>query len=364
MGISCWTSTFVFSQSEFNINLILDYSSAEQYISLCDDQPINTQQLAALRGNKIAASTTGLISNQNNVTNNLVKYLDSLKYHQKIVNDVYRLEETRANISKIKELFEVMQNRNFSRRVSATVEQIFPNDANITVDIPVYVVAIGHKNVDAYVRRIIWHGDIPEFVGENMGELTIILNLSQAINYGNNTDDRFINLLGVVAHEVFHSAFGKLKESSPVWQKYYSQFHSPVDALLALTHNEGIAYYLSLEQQSNGYLPRDWKEKTDNALSIFNSKTNLLFSDTLSPRTVSEIIKQANLNGYWESYGSISGMFMAREIDRQLGRNILIESIGNNPFYFFKKYVEICQQNSNLPRLTNRLIRYILKNSE
>lgn len=353
-----------YAQTDFNINLLLDYSSAEQCIALFEDQPVNTQQLAELKGNRIASSTAGLISDNKNIYDNLQNYLDSIKYHQKIKNDVYHLEDSRKNVSDIKQLLEELKKRNFSRRVAATVEQIFPNDAKVSVDIPVFIVALGHKNVDAYVRRIIWHEDYPEFVGENRGELTIILNLSQAVNYGSNTEDRFINLLGVVAHEVFHTALGNFKETSQSWQRYYSNHHSPVDALLDLTHNEGIAYYLSLDQQTGGYLPRDWNEKTRNAISTFNKNISLLFTDSTSQQNINEIIRQANLSGYWESYGSITGMFIAREIDKRFGRGSLIESIDQNPFYFFKKYIKMCNQDSNLPKFTKLLIFYVLENSE
>src|SRR6202008_3534100 len=102
----------------------------------------------------------------------------------------------------INDLLGEIKKRNFNRRVVATVEQIFPQDANVSVTIPLYVVAVGHENVDAFVRRIIWHGDEPQFVGENEGELTIVINLGQSVAYGQSLDDRFISLLGVVAHEV------------------------------------------------------------------------------------------------------------------------------------------------------------------
>lgn len=349
---------------KFNVSLLLDYSAVEQSIPLFEDQPINTQQIAALRGNRIAASTTGLISDDRNITGNLSNYLDSLKYHQIIYKDIYHLEEARRRVPEIKQLLEELKKRNFSKRVAATVEQIFPNEAEVSIDIPVFIVAFGHDNVDAYVRRIIWHGDYPEFTGDDKGELTIVLNLSSAVRYGSNVDERFISLLGVVAHEVFHAAFGNYKENSSSWKEYYNKTQSPINALLDLTQNEGIAYYLSLEQQGSGYLPRDWQEKIRNAFSDFNKYSSALLSDTITHHTAFNLIRKANLSGYWDSYGSITGMVMAREIDRQMGRAALIEAISQNPLYFFRKYKELAGKDSNLPKFSNRLNSYILKNSE
>ena len=138
-----------------NINLLLDYSSADQTIQLLEDRLVNTQILAELKGSRIAASTTGLIANNFSVTQHLQNYLDSLRYHQIIKDDVYHLETAREHVQEIKELFNEIKKSNFNRRVVATVEQIFPTDSRISILIPVYVVAIGHENVDAYVRRII-----------------------------------------------------------------------------------------------------------------------------------------------------------------------------------------------------------------
>jgi len=66
--------------------------------------------------------------------------------------------------------------------------------------------------------------------------------------------------LSVVAHEVFHAAFGVYKDSSPTWKDYYTTHRSYLDQLLDLTHNEGIAHYLTFEQRTGGNLPDDWVE--------------------------------------------------------------------------------------------------------
>lgn len=345
--------------TNFNVNLVLDAQAAEQTVVLFEDGSVNTNALAETRGNIIAASTAGMIAERYSGPQLLRDYLDSLKYHQQIRDDLYHLEDGRRNVAAIKELLDAIKVENFSRKVVATVEQIFPIDARVDVTIPMYVVAFGHENVDAFVRRIVWHGDNPQFVGEGEGELTIVINLSHAVNYGSALQERFVSLLGVVAHEVFHAAFGAYKETSPTWRSFYAGHTSYLDNLLDLSHNEGIAYYLSLEQQGRGRVPADWSQKTRAVVDLFNNNSAELLSPSTNPRRASKILRSANLSGYWESYGAMTGMFMAREIDSRLGRGALIETISNGPYDFFQKYVKLTREDTNLPELSAELVNFL-----
>lgn len=354
-----WATAFSQTHPRFNVNLHVDFEAAAQTIALLEDQFVSTQALAELRGNRIAASTTGLIADRSMVSVFLRDYLDSLKSHQIIRDDVYRLEDARRDLDAIRELHQELERRNFTRRVVATVEQIFPAEAEVDITIPVYVVALGHDNVDAYVRRIIWHGQTPEFVGEGEGELTIVLNLAQAVRYGNDLEDRFISLLGVTAHEVFHAAFGAYKDNSPAWKRYYRKFKRPFDTLLDITHNEGIAYYLSLDQRGRGYLPREWNRNMREVFASFNRNASELLSEGVSQQRISELIRTANLSEYWESYGSMAGMFMAREIDLRLGRPALIETIASGPNDLISKYSSLTDHDGSLPRLNSTILAAI-----
>ncbi len=350
-----------FGQENLDINLIPDYSSAEQMIALYEDQFVNTENLVSLRGNRIAASTTGLIGDNLAASGKLRDYIDSLRFHQIIRDDIYQMESARRNAPQMKDLLLEIQRRNLSNRVTATVKQIFPADADFTVTIPVYFVALGHENVDAFVRRIVWHGDVPEFAGEGTGEVTIVINLAHSVSYGADTEERFVTLLGVLAHEVFHAAFSVYTEKSAAWEHFRSRYRTPFFELLDLAQNEGIAYYLSLEQSWRGRLPRDWPERTREALSTFNQGAEELLSRSTPAYRASEILRKANLRGYWESFGSIAGMFIAREIDQRLGREILIETIAKGPLDFFRKYISITETDSNLPKLDKDVIMKIPK---
>jgi len=341
----------------FNVTLLVDYRAVEQTISLIEGQYVSTSSVAELRGNKIAASTAGLIAGDRSFPLLLRDYLDSLRYSQIIKNDVFNLEDVKRSSVEIRELLNELKMKNFARRVTATVEQLFPPDAEISVSIPVYIVAIGHENADAFVRRIKWYGENYQFVGENEGELTIVINLTQAVRYGKQLEDRFLSLLGVVAHEVFHASFSAYKDQSRTWQQFYTLHTNPLDKLLDLVQNEGIAYYLSLDQQGKGSLPRDWNDRIRTAFSTFNANARELLSRNLTAARMSEILRSANLSGYWESYGSIAGMAIAREIDLQLGRSLLIETITKGPYEFFIKYNKLVQGNSNLPVLDSAILQ-------
>jgi hypothetical protein len=357
-----FAAAFPQDNPDFNVGLRIDYSAAQQTVRLFDDQPVSTRVLAGLRGNRIAEFTTGLIAGRNGNIPLLRDYLDSLKYHQIIRDDLFHLETSRRNSREIKRLLDEMQKRNFNRKVVATVEQIFPAHAEVSVDIPLFVVALGHENVDAFVRRIRWEGDVPRFVGEGEGELTIVINLSHSVNYGSDLEERYLSLLGVVAHEVFHAAFGAYKDRSPGWRQYYSTHTRPFDQLLDLTQNEGIAYYLSLDQRGRGYLPRDWYTRTRETFASFNRNASELLSADLTPGRASELIRNANLSGYWESYGAMTGMFMAREIDIQLGRAALIETISAGPLDLLAKYLRLTERDGGLPKLASPIIREINAN--
>ena len=342
--------------TNFNVVLWVDAESAEHTIELFEDDMINTQALSEMRGNVIAASTAGYIADRNSGSALLRSYFDSLKYHQKMSEDIFNLQDGRNNVEGIKELLNAIKIENFAQKVTATVEQIFPVDARVDVRIPVYVVAFGHENVDAFVRRIIWHGDVPEYVGEGVGELTIVINLAHAVHYGPALQERYISLLGVVAHEVFHAAFGAFKERSPTWKSFYDYKKGYFSDLIDVSHNEGIAYYLSLEQQGRGRIPSEYNEKTSEAVKAFNRNSAELLAQRVSPGRAGKILREANLSGYWESYGAMTGMMIARHIDNVMGRAALIETIEKGPADFFRKYVRLMQQDSNLPQLSPQVV--------
>jgi hypothetical protein len=265
----------------------------------------------------------------------------------------------RAIAREMQELLVELQQRNFGQRVVSTVEQLFPADARVRSRIPMFFVAFGPQTIDAFVRRVVWDGPTPRFVGEGEGELTIVVNLAHAVSYGTTTDERFIGVLSVVAHEVFHAAFGAYKDASPAWHQYYATHTTAFDAMLDLAQNEGIAYYLSLIQRTRGRLSSEWEQRVRTAFDQFNRNTEELLNPSITPGRAQEIIRRANTAGYWESYGSMAGMVIARQIDQTFGRQALSSTIAQGPRSFFKAYLDVMQRDGAVPPLSPVLQRAV-----
>ena len=346
-------------QEYFNVVLRVNYQSAEQTLELYSGLSGHPADIASLRGSQIALATTALLSQRQLDTPTLERALEAVKFNQNLGDDPFRMKEARASIKEIKELLEESQKRNFGQRVVSTVSQLFPADVRINTVIPVYFVAFGHQNIDAFVRRVAWKGNVPVFTGEGEGELTIVVNLAKSVNYGRTTDERFIGMLSVVAHEVFHAAFGAYKDASPEWRQYYNARRNPVDRLLDLSQNEGIAYYLTLIQRSRGRLPGDGLERAQRNFAEFNRNAAELLSPRTSGQRADDIIRLSNTSGYWESYGAITGMIVARQIDQTLGRQALVETITRGPTDFFGKYADLTRRDPGLPALSPQLVEIL-----
>lgn len=345
--------------SQFNVFLDLNYASADQTVELFGGLSGHPDEIARLRGSQIALATTAYLAQRPLNLTDLERSLQAAKFNQSQGDDPFRMSEARANVAAIKELLAGLRQRNFGQKVVSTVEQLFPPNARVTTRIPVYFVAFGHQNIDAYVQRIIWRGDTPTFVGEGQGELTIVVNLDKAVSYGAELDERFIWLMSVVAHEVFHAAFGAYKDTSPVWRMYYSRSRTYLDELLDLSQNEGIAYYLTLIQRTRGRLVMDWPERVRTAFTDFNRNAEELLSPRTPVRRSEDLIRMANTSSYWENYGAITGMIIARQIDNTFGRTALSETIANGPADFFLKYLNVMKQRNDYPQLSPAVIRYI-----
>jgi hypothetical protein len=341
----------------FNVYLRIDYASAEKTLELYRGLGGRPADIAALRGSQIALSTTAFLAQRPLDTPELEEALESVKFNQGLGDDIFRMHDARANVAAISELLAEAQKRNFGQKVVSTVAQLFPSDARVSTMIPIYFVAFGHQNIDAFVRRVVWRGDTPSFTGEGQGELTIVVNLAKCVNYGRSVDERFIGMLSVVAHEVFHAAFGVYKDGSPVWKDYYASHRTPFDQLLDLSHNEGIAYYLTLIQSSRGRLPADGLERARHSFEDFNRNAAELLAPGTTFRRSEDIIRLSNTSGYWESYGAITGMIIARQIDQALGRQALSETIARGPSDFFGKYADLMKRDGSIPVLSGAIIQ-------
>jgi len=350
---------FLAAQEHGEFQVVLDVSSlsAEKTIELYQGLSGRPDDIAQLRGSQIAVATTAMLAQRRLELADLERALEAAKFNQSLGDDVFRMKDARQNVAAIRELFLELQRRNFAQKVISTVEQLFPAGSKVRARLPIYIVAFGHQNIDAFVRRVVWHGNTPAFAGEGEGELTIVVNLAKAVYYGRSVDERFVGLLSVVAHEVFHAAFGAYKDQSAVWRAHYAGHDSYFDHLLDLAHNEGIAYYLTLIQSSRGRLPADWQEKVSGALATFNASAAELLSPTVAQRRAFDLLRMANTSGYWENFGAITGMIIARQIDQTLGRAALSETLAAGPVDFFSKYAALMQRDNSIPALSPLILQ-------
>jgi hypothetical protein len=345
----------------FNVRLNINDESAERATELYEGKWGSGRDIVPLKGSQIALATTADLARRRLSASLLEESLDGIKFGQVSSDDVFLLNDARQNVAALKELLEYIKRRNFAQRVSSTVEQLFPADAKVSTAIPLFFVAFGHQNIDAYVRRVVWYDNMPHFVGEGEGELTIVVNLAKAIRYGRNVDERFIGVLSVVAHEVFHAAFGVYKDESPTWRQYYSTHNSYLDELLDLTQNEGIAHFLTFEQRTGGFLPPDWNEKVAASFAEFNRSAEELLSPRTPPQRAHLLIGSSNTSEYWKSYGAITGLFIARAIDQKLGRRALSATVAAGVDDFFLQYVSLAERDNSLPKLSEAIMNHLRK---
>ncbi len=345
--------------AQFQLSLDLNTASADRTLEIYQGLSGRPADAASERGSQLSLAVTRSLADRPLDTSDLEAALQAAKFNQNQGDDLFQMRFARENVGALKELLLELRRRNFAQKVVSTVEQLFPADARVQARIPMFVVAFGHKNIDAYVVRIRWKGNEPIPVGENEGELTIVVNLAKAVLYGGSTEERFVGLLSVVAHEVFHAAYGVYKDTSPEWRAYYSIPRRPFEELLDLSQNEGIAYYLSLIQRTHGRLPGDGLQRAQTAFARFNDAAAELLSPAAAPGRISDLLREANTAGYWESFGSITGMIVARQIDQTLGRAALVETLRGNPAKFFKTYVELMRRDSGLPALSPLVIRML-----
>ena len=342
---------------DFDLRLELNVASAEESIELMRGLAGSPTRIAEMPGSRLALSTTATLAQRPLALADLERALEAAKFNQTLGDDIFRLTEAKENVAGMADLLAELRRRNFAQRVVTTVAQIFPAGVRVRTRVPVYVVAFGYQTVDAYVRRVVWRGSEPTFVGEGEGEVTIIVNLSKAMSYGRSTDERFIALLTVVAHEVFHAAFGVYKDGSPDWREYYASHQSYLDQLLDLSQNEGIAYYLTMIQRTGGRFTPEGERSIRSAFDEFNQNAEELLSPGIDRRRAWDIIRLSNSSSFWNNYGAIAGMVVAREIDQALGRAALSRTIITGPNEFFNTYVDLMQRDTSLPMLSSRILQ-------
>jgi hypothetical protein len=326
--------------TNFDVSFIVDYSAAEQMVDYFDWRGSNSEAVAALPGNRLAAATSVLLARTNRSEDDFLQSLKNVHNGSQFDNDIYGLLPVKRHIGELRKLLDEAKKHRLDSRVVATLAGYFPINTKISASFHVYVVVMGNDKAEAVVRRVVWHGKDPEFVGENEGEPVIIVNLTRVLETEPDVQGQYLELLSTLAHECFHAVYSVLKESLPDSTKP----HTPAESLLDIVQNEGVAYYLSMEVHRVGRpLSQSWFMETAQALETLNKSLNELNSPGLTRFRAQELLMNANLSGsFTANYGATAGMRMAYEIDTRLGRPALTATLlGGFPLFVetYKKAV-------------------------
>jgi hypothetical protein len=342
---------------ELDIRLTIDAASATRTLDLLEQRSGFVRDIAALPGSRLALAAAAALSGRRLDVPDLERSLEDARFGAPQPDDPLGMDDARVRVREVRQLLTEILRRSFATRVAGTVAQLFPPHADVHAVIPVYFVAFGPQTIDAFVQRVTWDGDEPEF--RHDGRLTIVMNLTRSVVYGRSTDERLLATLSTVTHEVFHAAFGAYQDSSDVWRAFRRSHRGYLIELLELTQNEGLAHYLSFEQRG-GFTPSDWDTRVRGSVDQFNRSAEELASHTIGRERAGELLRASNTSAYWESYGAITGLFIARAIDRIAGRPALAATVAEGPLAFFAAYDRLCARDSNLPRLGGA-VRSLLK---
>lgn len=349
------------AQDRFNVTLRLDFSSVDALIELSEGRIANIDRVAELRGNQIAAATSALLARERYSTKSFARELDRFRNGSSLANDIYGLSSASVYLQQIKALTQESKRRNLDRRVLSTIAPFFPPNARIDAVIPVYFVALGNENAAAFVRSVAWRDNVPYFVRDGEGELTIVVNLTRSVQYLRDVQIQFVDMLSTLAHESFHAVFGIYQQTSPAWRMLNAR-PEPAWTLAELAQNEGIAYLISLQQRSGGQLSPERLVTARQSVTALSDALKELISPTLTQQRAQELIMNSNLSGSFEkNYGATAGLMMAYMIDAKLGRKALTESLEYGTGDFFAKYQQLAEENGDLPKFDADVITFLQK---
>lgn len=351
----------LFPQNTFNISLRLDFASVDALMELSEGKIGNVNRVAELRGNQIAAATSALLARQEYSTERFAQELQRFRNGATPANDMFGLTAATQYREQIKALTAESKRRNLDRKVLATIVPFFPQKTRITASIPVYFVALGNENAAAFVRSVVWRDNVPHFVGEGEGELTIVVNLTRSVQYIQDIQVQFIDMMSTLAHEAFHAVFGIYQQQTPAWRTVATRAE-PQWVLAELVQNEGMAYLISLQQRTGSHLSAAQLSSSKQSITDLNNALKELGSPGLTHARARELIMNSNLSGSYErNYGASAGLLMAYAIDSKLSRTALTEALEYGVGDFFGKYQQIADQFGELPKFDQDVIDFLQK---
>jgi len=341
--LACPSASRAQTNPDFNVALRVDFSGAEQLLDFFDRQTANTERVAGLRGNRLAAATSVMLARTSRTDEDFQRELERVRDGGG--NDIYGLLAAKSRGPALRKLLTEIHRRQLDRRVVATIAAYFP--------------AMGNERAAAVVRRVVWNGDTPSFVGENEGAPVVLLNLARVVENNSTVESQVLELLATLAHECFHAVYSVYRQVLP--DTLHTE--SPGSRLLDLVQNEGVAYYLSLQLHLGGETPsQTWMTATMKSIETLNRVYLELHSPQLTRSRARELMMNANLSGSFEgNYGASAGMRMAYEIDTRLGRQELAATLAGGGRAFIEAYARACQREGSLPPIDPRVLDIVEK---
>jgi hypothetical protein len=211
----------------------------------------------------------------------------------------------------------------------------------------IFVVANGHPIGDAYVRRVVFRGEIPTLA--RAGEPVIVLNaLAIAAGYRGTPADQARSALGVVQHELFHALYARSGLVRPA--------KTVAARLLQLVLNEGVAHFADRRRrlQIEGF-PADRANTALTSLAAALVRAEKLKVGSIEAR---QLLGRAGEGRYWGKHGAISGMLLAHGVHRALGAPAIREALRCGPGRLVALYQRARRLEKELPALPQEISRF------
>ncbi|MGH7682042.1 MAG: DUF5700 domain-containing putative Zn-dependent protease [Candidatus Eiseniibacteriota bacterium] len=198
-------------------------------------------------------------------------------------------------------------------------------------------------------------------LGENVGgQLTpvVLVNLTEVLTYGPNTEERLSGLRHVLAHETFHAALHQVEPSLRGWDAYAGAPKTEFAHIREVMIDEGMAHYIDWRTRPEADSIFTWKPSTreNYAFAQLAIACKRLKAPGASRGDKLEMLQLAGTGPLWSKYGAISGMFAAYRIEMAYGRATLRRVVEEGPESFLRTYAQVAKGRPGLNPIPQELI--------
>jgi hypothetical protein len=247
----------------------------------------------------------------------------------------YLLADAYSRREHIAGLVEKLANPAVTEHIWQYVTGFFPDDfpADELPPYEVFFTATGGHVGDAMVFSY----NPATYKIEDSGKPVILFNLTLVSSlYGDTVGQQIHSFQNVMAHELFHALLSDYR----TWRQIPPPRTIEDRAFLAL-YNEGIAHYLADGEfiRSQG---DELKDREQAARARYEEQWRVI----CDPDQPDELREAALRDGtqaasYWDKYIAVTGLFMAADIDRLGGHELICECVARGPEYFVETWQKL-----------------------